>query len=69
MKPFVRHRGVVALLPRANDDTDRARQQFELGQMHADLGHFEQALEAFSEAYRIKPIPALLFNLAVKLSI
>jgi tetratricopeptide (TPR) repeat protein len=42
---------------------DRARAHFKRGQMKYSVGQFEQALEAFSSAYEIMPLPAFLFNI------
>ncbi|AFE03696.1 hypothetical protein COCOR_00768 [Corallococcus coralloides DSM 2259] len=43
---------------------DQAREKFSEGNLAYDLGEFDRALKAFSEAYRIKPLPAFLFNIA-----
>ncbi|NOJ97171.1 tetratricopeptide repeat protein [Corallococcus coralloides] len=43
---------------------DQAREKFSEGNLAYDLGEFDRALKAFSEAYRLKPLPAFLFNIA-----
>lgn len=43
---------------------EQARERFSEGNMAYDLGEFDRALKAFSEAYRLKPLPAFLFNVA-----
>ena len=43
---------------------DQARERFAEGNMAYDLGEFDRALKAFSEAYRLKPLPGFLFNVA-----
>ncbi|WP_223642014.1 tetratricopeptide repeat protein [Corallococcus sp. EGB] len=42
----------------------QAREKFSEGNLAYDLGEFDRALKAFSEAYRLKPLPAFLFNIA-----
>jgi len=42
----------------------QARDEFKKGQTAYNLGHFEDARQAYSEAYRLKAHPALLFNIA-----
>lgn len=58
----------AALVPLAALAADKAetqaRQLAKEGQQHYDLGEFDKALEKFSEAYKLKNAPALLFNLA-----
>lgn len=60
---------LLALPAQADDATERqarvkqAQQQFERGKRAYNLGRFEAALEAFSSAYELKPVPELLFNL------
>jgi tetratricopeptide (TPR) repeat protein len=46
------------------DAETRARQYFAEGTVAYDLGEFQKALQAYSEAYRLAPRPALLFNVA-----
>ena len=43
---------------------ERAKALFAMGNQHYNLGEFTQALEAYKLAYRIKPLPAFLFNIA-----
>ncbi|GMU04853.1 hypothetical protein ASNO1_11050 [Corallococcus caeni] len=43
---------------------DAARERFSEGNLAYDLGEFDRSLKAFSEAYRLKPLPAFLFNIA-----
>ncbi|RKH54818.1 tetratricopeptide repeat protein [Corallococcus llansteffanensis] len=43
---------------------EQARERFTEGNLAYDLGEFDRALKAFSEAYRLKPLPAFLFNVA-----
>jgi tetratricopeptide (TPR) repeat protein len=45
------------------DPTDTARVLFDSAQREYDLGNFEDALGSYSEAYRLMPAPALLFNI------
>ncbi|RKH78102.1 tetratricopeptide repeat protein [Corallococcus sp. AB045] len=55
---------VVAAEATATAVDDQAREKFSEGNLAYDLGEFDRALKAFSEAYRIKPLPAFLFNIA-----
>ncbi|RKG60850.1 tetratricopeptide repeat protein [Corallococcus sp. AB011P] len=55
---------VVAEEATATAVDDQAREKFSEGNLAYDLGEFDRALKAFSEAYRIKPLPAFLFNIA-----
>lgn len=48
----------------AEAPTDRAKVLFAEGNMHFNLGELDQALELYKRAYRIKPLPAFLFNIA-----
>ncbi|MBZ4375797.1 tetratricopeptide repeat protein [Corallococcus sp. AS-1-6] len=48
----------------ASATEDAARERFSEGNLAYDLGEFDRALKAFSEAYRLKPLPAFLFNIA-----
>jgi tetratricopeptide (TPR) repeat protein len=43
---------------------EQARSKFSEGNLAYDLGEFDRALKSFSEAYRLKPLPAFLFNIA-----
>lgn len=42
----------------------QARAKFSEGNIAYDLGEFQKALDAYSEAYRLKPLPGFLFNIA-----
>jgi len=42
----------------------QAREEFRKAQAAYNLGDFEEARRAYSEVYRLKPHPALLFNIA-----
>ena len=44
--------------------TERAKALFAEGNGHYSLGEFVQALLSYKRAYRIKPLPAFLFNIA-----
>jgi len=56
---------VLAWGARADEASDaKARQAYAEGKAEYDLGHIAKALEAFENAYRYKPVPALLFNIA-----
>jgi tetratricopeptide (TPR) repeat protein len=46
------------------DDHERARVAFKSGSRHYNLGEFQQALDAFREAYRAVDDPSFLFNIA-----
>ncbi|WP_164008512.1 tetratricopeptide repeat protein [Pyxidicoccus trucidator] len=46
------------------DAEARARARFSEGNLAYDVGDFDKALKSFSEAYRLKPLPAFLFNMA-----
>lgn len=48
----------------SGDAETRARQHFAEGTVAYDLGEFQKALQAYGEAYRLAPRPALLFNVA-----
>lgn len=46
------------------DAEARARERFAQGNLAYDVGDFATALQSFSEAYRLKPLPGFLFNMA-----
>src|SRR5262245_16277233 len=46
------------------DETARARELSKKAKSHYAVGEYDQAAEAYQEAYKIKPDPALLFNAA-----
>jgi tetratricopeptide (TPR) repeat protein len=48
----------------AEDDTAVAKAHYETGVRHFDLSEYEPALADFKEAYRNKPDPAFLYNIA-----
>jgi tetratricopeptide (TPR) repeat protein len=59
---------VLALLcwsaPLRADEVDRAKELFRQAEVHFKLGEFDQALPLYKQAYREKPLPAMLFNIA-----
>jgi tetratricopeptide (TPR) repeat protein len=57
---------VAASVPtaRADERTDKARQAYESGMAHFNLDEFDAAISEFQEAYRNKPDPLLLYNIA-----
>jgi hypothetical protein len=54
--------GSVAASP--VDDKVLAKQHYESGARHFDLSEWDQALVEFKEAYRLKPDPTFLYNIA-----
>jgi tetratricopeptide (TPR) repeat protein len=46
------------------DKSTEAKAHYELGMTAYGLGHFDRAIEAFTQAYRFDPAPILLFNIA-----
>lgn len=50
--------------PVSEEAREQARAKFAEGTLSYDLGEFETALKAFSEAYRLAPLPGFLFNVA-----
>jgi tetratricopeptide (TPR) repeat protein len=44
--------------------TDKAKALFSEANQHYSLGEFDQAMASYSLAYRLKPLPAFLFNIA-----
>jgi len=46
------------------DDAAAAKAKYESGVRHFDLAEYEPALADFKEAYRNKPDPAFLYNIA-----
>ncbi|MBZ4415481.1 tol-pal system YbgF family protein [Myxococcus sp. RHSTA-1-4] len=46
------------------DAETQAREHFAEGNLAYDVGDFDKALTSFSEAYRLKPLPGFLFNMA-----
>lgn len=56
--------GGSALAGNADDEQERRiREQLATAQAAYDLGQFEEALGAYSEAYRLSPLPGILFNI------
>jgi tetratricopeptide (TPR) repeat protein len=61
---------LAAALPAAvtkfvdEEPTDRAKELFTEGNEHYNLGEFAKALPLYKQAYRVKPLPAFLFNIA-----
>ncbi len=51
-------------LAQAGDDDSRARELYENGAILYEEGRYEDAIEAWQEAYRISKKPLLLFNIA-----
>jgi tetratricopeptide (TPR) repeat protein len=52
---------------RAQEDKgalDEARQHVQRAKVHYDLGEFKEAADEYIIVYRLRPIPALLFNIA-----
>ena len=59
---------LCALLPAARGDEAEgaeARKLYQEGQIEFDLSHYANARDKMEAAYRLKPVPALLYNLAV----
>ena len=57
----------LLLLPSAawaQSDDAKAKQLFKEAQTAYDLAEFDKALGLYSEAYRLKPLPGFLFNMA-----
>jgi tetratricopeptide (TPR) repeat protein len=48
----------------AEDDLQRANSLFAQGKAEFTLGHYAEALPLFEQAYKTKPLPQLLFNIA-----
>jgi tetratricopeptide (TPR) repeat protein len=48
----------------ADEDLDHAKTLFTRAETHFGLGEFDQALALYKEAYRKKPLPGFLFNIA-----
>jgi tetratricopeptide (TPR) repeat protein len=49
---------------RADERTDKARLAFETGMAHFNLDEYDAAIVSFQEAYRQKPDPVFLYNIA-----
>src|SRR5688500_10407976 len=51
--------------PVAADSAEaEAREMFRRAEVHFNLREFDRALELYAEAYRLKPLPGFLFNIA-----
>jgi tetratricopeptide (TPR) repeat protein len=48
----------------AEGDLEQAREHAAKAKVHYDLGEFEKAAEEYIIVYRLRPLPALLFNIA-----
>jgi hypothetical protein len=46
------------------DAATRAKAHYELGVTAYGLGHYDRAVQAFTEAYQVDPAPILLYNIA-----
>ena len=55
---------VLALPAFAATEGEQARAAFQKGQTEYNLGNYAKAAEYFEETYRLRPVPALLFNIA-----
>src|ERR1700730_16790170 len=49
---------------KASANLEEARQHAAKAKVHYDLGEFEKAAEEYTQVYRLRPLPALLFNIA-----
>jgi tetratricopeptide (TPR) repeat protein len=47
----------------APNPREQAKVEFDKGQVQYRVGHFQEALEAYTRAYELFPAPALLFNI------
>ncbi|QRK12483.1 tetratricopeptide repeat protein [Archangium violaceum] len=54
----------AASMEARGDGEAQARAKFAEGNLAYDLAEFQKALDAYSEAYRMKPLPGFLFNIA-----
>ena len=57
--------GPSRALAQADENTDKAKALFAKGKGELDAGRFPEALAAFQAAYALKPVPAMLKNIAV----
>jgi len=48
----------------ADSDDTRARELFRRAEMHFNVGEFEQARQLYTSAYKLRPLPGFLFNIA-----
>src|SRR4051812_45998603 len=54
---------VVAAAANAESSSAKAKQLYDLGVTDYNLGHYEDALVAFEQAYRVRHDAAFLFNI------
>ena len=54
---------LALLIGAPKDDAATAKQLYEQGQTEFELGHYKEAIAKWEEAYRMKPIPAALYNM------
>jgi hypothetical protein len=57
--------GPMSAYGQADEATEKAKALFAKGKAELDGGRFPEALTAFQEAYALKPLPAMLKNIAV----
>ena len=55
---------LVAAGARADSASDEARAAYDAGSSEYDLGHYREALLDFEKAFKLRHVPALLFNIA-----
>jgi len=54
---------LFATVLRADDRREESKRHFDEGQVQYNLGRFDKALEEFTKAYEIMPLPGFLFNM------
>ena len=54
---------LALLLGAPASDAARAKQLYEQGQTEFELGHYQDAIAKWEEAYRLKPVPQALYNM------
>jgi tetratricopeptide (TPR) repeat protein len=54
----------AAIPARADEVNEQAKEHFAKGQTHYALGEFEQAADEFKEAFRLRKVPIILYNIA-----
>lgn len=54
---------LIAAPAAAQDESNLAMTIFEAGRAYYNQGNYEKALEQFEEAYRLQPLPELLYNI------
>ena len=62
----IKKKDVASQLAKVVDQlaTEKAKALFGEANQHYSLGEFDKAMESYSLAYRLKPLPAFLFNIA-----